>query len=354
MQTEHSSNGPASGSRVPSGSPIIRGREGRCTSHGAVLARAMTLLIDTNAVAAQDRVEFWAKSSCDAYHPLHIGTDSNDRFWARMWADHLGPLGVYRITAGPNTMRRTPRDIAAGDPECLHLSLLIRGRLHGAQQHRATTLGPGDITSYDTSQPAIFRADAPFDLLVLRLPKATLGKHAGKVSRLTAVTIPGNAGLPRLAARFFCEAANGLADGSISNGDTGLAEHVIDLVRRLYVDLDATRVPRPGVHRGAARRSGAEPGGARACLLHLDALSAPGVRGRRAQGVRFHPLGAARPLPARSDRSRVRRSADLGDRQPVGASERAALQPAVPPGLWVLAARVPEGCERGRGLERIA
>ncbi len=205
----------------------------------------MTLLIDTNAVPASDRVDFWAKSSCDAYHPLHIGTDSNDRFWARMWADHLGSIGVYRIAAGPNTMRRTPRDITAGDPECLHVSLLLRGRLYGAQQHRATALGPGDITSYDTSQPAIFRADAPFDLLVLRLPKATLGKHAGKVSRLTAVTIPGDAGLPRLAARFFCEAANGLADGSIASGDTGLAEHVIDLVRRLYVDLDASRVPRP-------------------------------------------------------------------------------------------------------------
>jgi AraC-like DNA-binding protein len=205
----------------------------------------MTLLIDTNAVEAPDRVDFWAKSSCDAYHPLHIGTDSNDRFWARMWADHLGSIGVYRIAAGPNTMRRTPKDIAAGDPECLHVSLLLRGRLYGAQQHRATALNPGDITSYDTSQPAIFRADTPFDLLVLRLPKATLGKHACKVSRLTAVTIPGEAGLPRLAARFFCEAANGLADGSIANGDTGLAEHVIDLVRRLYVDLDASRLPRP-------------------------------------------------------------------------------------------------------------
>ncbi|MGH2883783.1 MAG: cupin domain-containing protein, partial [Solirubrobacteraceae bacterium] len=188
----------------------------------------MTLMIDTNAVPAPDRVDFWAKSSCDAYHPLHIGTDRGDRFWARMWADHLGSVGVYRIAAGPNTMRRTPRDIAAGDPECLHVSLLLRGRLYGAQQHRATALAPGDITSYDTSQPAIFRADAAFDLLVLRLPKVTLGKHAGKVSRLTAVTIPGEAGLPRLAARFFCEAANGLADGSIASGDTGLAEHVID------------------------------------------------------------------------------------------------------------------------------
>jgi AraC-like DNA-binding protein len=142
-------------------------------------------------------------------------------------------------------MQRTPKDIVAGDPECLHVQIALRGRLHGAQQHRATVIGPGDITSYDTSQPAIFRADAPFDLLVMRLPKSALGKHAGKVSRLTALRIAGDAGLPRLAVRFCCEAATGLADGSIDRDDIGLAEHVIDLVRRLYVDLDASRPPRP-------------------------------------------------------------------------------------------------------------
>ena len=205
----------------------------------------MTLLIDTNAVPASDRVEFWTKSSCDAYHPLHIGTDGTDRFWARMWADRLGQIGIYRIAAGPNTMRRTPRDIASGDPECLHVQIVLRGRLHGAQQHRATLIGPGDITSYDTSHPAIFRADAPFELLVIRVPKAALGKHAGKVSRLSAVRIPGEAGLPRLAGRFCCDAAAGLADGSIAREDAGLAEHVLDLVRRLYVDLEASRPPRP-------------------------------------------------------------------------------------------------------------
>jgi AraC-like DNA-binding protein len=162
-----------------------------------------------------------------------------------MWADRLGTLGVYRIAAGPNTMRRTPKDISVGDPECLHVQIVLRGRLHGAQQHRASVLSPGDITSYDTSHPAIFRADAPFDLLVMRLPKAALGKHAGKVSRLTALRIPGGAGLPRLAVRFCCEAATGLADGTIARDDAGLAEHVLDLVRRLYVDLDASRPPRP-------------------------------------------------------------------------------------------------------------
>ncbi len=45
--------------------------------------------------------------------------------------------------------------------------------------------------------------------------------------------------------RFFCGAAAGLADGSIARNDTGLAEHVIDLVRRLYLDVDATQSSRP-------------------------------------------------------------------------------------------------------------
>lgn len=205
---------------------------------------AMTLLIDTGAVPAGDRVEFWATSSSDVYHPLHIGTDDGERFQARMWGQWLASVGLFRVTASANTMTRTAADIAAGDPECLHLSVLLRGRLQGAQQQRQSMIGPGDMTAYDTSHPAIFRAPGSFDMLVLKLPKTVLGKHAPKISRLTALRIPGQTGLPRLAAQFFCGAAAGLADGSIDGHDSGLAEHVVDLVRRLYADLGATQ-PQP-------------------------------------------------------------------------------------------------------------
>src|SRR5581483_1456497 len=205
----------------------------------------MTLLIDTGVVPAENRVEFWASSSCGVYHPLHIRTDASERFSARMWGDWLASVGVFRVAASANTMTRTGADIAAGDPECLHLSVMLRGRLEGAQDHRESVLNPGDMTTYDTSAPAIFRARDDFDMLVLKLPKSALGKHAAKVSRLTAVRVPGETGLPRLAAQFFCGAAAGLADGSIARQDTGLAEHVLDLVRRLYTDLDATHPTRP-------------------------------------------------------------------------------------------------------------
>jgi AraC-like DNA-binding protein len=205
----------------------------------------MTLLIDTGLVPARNRVEFWASSSCDVYHPLHIRSDAGERFQARMWGDWLASVGLFRVAAAANTMTRTREDIVAGDPECLHLSVLLRGQLQGAQQHRESVLGPGDMTAYDTSVPAIFRAGEPFDMLVLKLPKSVLGKHAAKVSRNTALRIPGESGLPRLAAQFFCGAAAGLADGSLDRRDSGLAEHVVDLVRRLYCDLDAGPPPRP-------------------------------------------------------------------------------------------------------------
>jgi AraC-like DNA-binding protein len=193
----------------------------------------MSLLIDTALVPARDRVEFWANSSYEVYHPLKIRTDAAERFQARMWGEWLASVGLFRVAALPNTMSRTREEIAAGDPECLHLSILLRGHLHGAQHHRECVLSPGDMTTYDTSEPAIFRAGEPFDLLVLKLPKATLGKHAANVARQTAVRIPGKTGLPRLAVRFFCGAAAGLAD------------HVIDLVRRLYLDVDASHSSRP-------------------------------------------------------------------------------------------------------------
>jgi AraC-like DNA-binding protein len=203
----------------------------------------MPLLIDTSVVPASSRAEYWQSSSCESYHPLQIATDASDRFSGRMWGDQLGAIQLHRIAAAANTMSRTASDIAAGDPECLQLLVLLRGRLSGAQLHHAAALSPGDMTARDTSQPAIFRADRPFDLLVLRIPKAALGKQAASISRLTAIRIPGEAGIPRLAARFFCDTATGLADGSISSGDCGLAGHVVDLVRRLYVDLGLVAQP---------------------------------------------------------------------------------------------------------------
>jgi AraC-like DNA-binding protein len=203
----------------------------------------MTLLIDTAVVPAPQRVEFWSHASCDHYHPLQIRTDATDRFSARMWGDEVASIGLFRIATAPNTMSRTRKTIAAGDPECLHLKILLHGRMQVAQDHRADVLGPGDMTIYDTSQPAVFRADEAFEALVLRLPKTVLGGQASKMAALTALRIPSSGGLPRLAAQFFCGVAAGLADGTIARHDANVAERIVDLVRGVYADRLASERP---------------------------------------------------------------------------------------------------------------
>ena len=65
-----------------------------------------------------------------------------DRFSARMWGDEVASIGLIRIATAPNTMSRTRKTIAAGDPECLHLKILLHGHMHAAQEHRADVLAP--------------------------------------------------------------------------------------------------------------------------------------------------------------------------------------------------------------------
>lgn len=203
----------------------------------------MALLIDTNGVPTCDRARFWADESGGSYHPLQISVGANERFAGRMWGERLSEIRLFRILAGANTMSRTPRDIAHGDPECLHFEVLLRGGLQGAQRDRSFAMRPGDMTVYDTSRTAVFRADVAFDILVLQVNKQLLGKSVNTLSKQVAVRIPGDVGLPRLATRFLLETASGLAAGTISPNDAGLQGHILDLIRRLYVDLGSTSHP---------------------------------------------------------------------------------------------------------------
>jgi AraC-like DNA-binding protein len=204
----------------------------------------MPLLIDTAVVPARERLDFWLESSFDAYLPVQIRSAAKEEFGARMWGYDLGQLSVFRIAAAANTMIRTSRAIAACDPECLHLSVVLRGQINGAQEGRTGVARVGDVISYETSHPVIFRADQPFESLVVRVPRELLGRQAAQISNLTAVTISGSEGLPRAAVAFIRGIASGLEDGTITSDDAPNAvDCVLDLVRGLYAGRAQTREP---------------------------------------------------------------------------------------------------------------
>ena len=200
----------------------------------------MAVLIDTAVVAADDRLDFWTESSCAAYVPLQIRSAERGQFWARMWGYELGPLHVYRIAAAANTMIRTSRAVAAGDPECIDLSVVVRGQLNSAQQGRSGVARTGDVISKETSHPAILCADHPFETVVVRVPRALLRAHATQIDSRTAVTISGKTRLAQAAARLLPELAVALENGAIAPGDEPeIVENVVDLIRSLY-DVSAS------------------------------------------------------------------------------------------------------------------
>jgi AraC-like DNA-binding protein len=205
----------------------------------------VALLVDTADVAPRERREYWSEASSHAYHPVQIRSGASTDFWARMWGCELGPLGLFRIVAAPNTMLRTSRAIAAGDPECIHVEVLLSGQLNAAQEGRTGIARAGDIVSYETSHPALFRADRPFESLVLRVPRRLLGADAARIAGLTAVPIPGRSGLPRAAVAFFRGLAARLDRAPLSAPEAATTvSYALDLVRRLSGATPAADEPR--------------------------------------------------------------------------------------------------------------
>ena len=118
----------------------------------------MPLLIDTAVVPARERVAFWSESSCHVFHPLQIRSAVKGQFSGKLSGYELGPLGVFRLEVAANTMVRTVRAIAAHDPECLHVSVILRGQLNAAQGDEPAL--PASATS-SVTRPLVRSSSVP-------------------------------------------------------------------------------------------------------------------------------------------------------------------------------------------------
>ena len=205
----------------------------------------MPLLIDTAVVPARERVAFWSESSCHVFHPLQIRSAVKGQFSGKLSGYELGPLGVFRLEVAANTMVRTVRAIAAHDPECLHVSVILRGQLNAAQGGRTGLAGVGDVIGYETSRPVVLRADTHLESLVVRVPRRLLGMHATHIRNRSAERISGMRPSTRAAAAYLRNLAAELEAGAIGPDDEASAvDCVLDVVRGLYAEPGGPREPR--------------------------------------------------------------------------------------------------------------
>jgi AraC-like DNA-binding protein len=195
---------------------------------------AVTVLCDTTQVDVSDRFDLWSRSLVTSFFPVRVERLERAAFNGRLEGYALGPLQVFYVEADGCAPVRTPSCIAAGDPEQLQVHLLRRGRCRVIQQDRGCETGAGDITLLLSSRPSTVLANGQHELLIFSVPMRLLGPHADRLSRWTAVRLPGDRGLAARVGPFLSGVADSLRDGTIAQDNSALADGVLALTRALY------------------------------------------------------------------------------------------------------------------------
>lgn len=201
----------------------------------------MSLIVDTLSVAPRERFSMWADAAQHTFEPMVVRAACDRPFRGRVWRYEIGPLTVSRLAADRSVVDRTPATIRAVDRERFELALQLRGRCIAAQGDRAAALTPGTISSWHSSKPYRIDARTPFELLLVYCPNELLRPHLDRFCRKTALTIPTDAGVPRVLADLLEGLLAGLQDESVGPADLNVADSVLSLIRALYLDrLDRT------------------------------------------------------------------------------------------------------------------
>jgi AraC-like DNA-binding protein len=196
----------------------------------------MTLLIDTETVPPDHRIEAWADAATRGYHPVSIDPMANRPYAGRMQQFDLGAVAAFLVAADPNTVLRTPRGIASGDPERMDFYVMRRGRCRMAQGNRACVIGPGDMAHMDSSRPYVMRAMEPFELVSFSLPKLMLRAHLDAISARTATRIPADSSVGSLMAPFLSGLVDRLRSGELANREEVLSDGIFGLIRALAME----------------------------------------------------------------------------------------------------------------------
>ncbi|MER5669941.1 helix-turn-helix domain-containing protein [Pseudonocardia alni] len=147
--------------------------------------------VDTRAVPARERLEYWHECVCDRFVPLLV-TPADREVQGRIRFREFGSTRVRRIAGTEHTFERRERDIRrGGDPEELNLLFVNRGTTVVEQDGRTATLTPGDFLLYDSARPFEFRTRGHLDYTILLMPKGLLGLPGG--ADTTSTVRPGSA-----------------------------------------------------------------------------------------------------------------------------------------------------------------
>jgi AraC-like DNA-binding protein len=204
-------------------------------------------------VPVQDRFGCWAEMTANATVSTMLSTDHRKDFRATARMLDLGVARAYAMTYPSLDSRRTPQLIRRSDPEQYQLSLTLRGAQRVTQIGRDTSLGPHDLTLYDSSRPydcqLIAAEGGTVAFTAVQIPKARFPVPPDRIDRLLAVGMSGRTGIGALLVQFLVRLTEDAHHYRPSDAPR-LATILSDLVVALLAhELDAGSSVPPDSHR---------------------------------------------------------------------------------------------------------
>jgi AraC-like DNA-binding protein len=190
---------------------------------------------DSRTVAPPVRVELWEKATARFLVPMRI-TAAGRSIIGVIGTRRIDQASFCRLSATPHTARRDEQ--AASGPGAGHYKVAIglHGRCVVSQHGRRASLGPGDITVYDTSEAYSVSGDVPFGLLVALLPQEAVALGPDRVASIAATCLRG-------------EHASPVRSGLLALASTESHDHnfeqVMGAVRRLLREAPPARLSGP-------------------------------------------------------------------------------------------------------------
>ena len=159
----------------------------------------MQKIWSTEAVELRDRLSYWVEAVCQTYVQLDCDTPQRDApFSGAIEFNQLATLGLSRVTAAPQWVRRTPAKIALATEDYFLVSIQTAGRGKVIQDGRVAELSPGDFALYDSTRPYELVFEEPFQQHVLQMPGAVLRSRLRDAEKLTARKVCGDRGAGHL------------------------------------------------------------------------------------------------------------------------------------------------------------
>ncbi len=171
---------------------------------------ALPVRIACDRVEPAQRVEYWREMISSSLVSLDCEVPRSDDFSGSVSNGELRDVQVSRVVADAQRVARTPARIRQSPEDFFLLSFQLRGYGRVVQGERDALLAPGDFALYDSARPYRLLFDQPFEQIVLRLPRALVGRRMARPERVTAIPFRSGRASANLAFGFVAGLANEL------------------------------------------------------------------------------------------------------------------------------------------------